>query len=144
VEVVRENLGYELSFLRLFQAYLALGLIVGALGLGGLALREVRDRRREIGAMRALGWPRQGVLFTFLTEQAWFAVAGVVAGVIGAAISIVATSPGWLGSFADIYIPAGTIVGIAAAVIVAAIAGAFLAARDASRIEAIEALRSVE
>ncbi len=143
-EVVRENLGYELSFLRLFQAYLALGLVVGALGLGGLALREVRDRRQEIGAMRALGWSRLKVLYTFLSEQAWFAAAGVVAGIVGAAISIVATSPGWLGSFADIYIPGGTIVGIAAAVIVAASAGAFLAARDASRIEAIEALRSVE
>ena len=143
-EVVVETLGYELSFLRLFQAYLALGLVVGALGLGALALREVRDRRREIGAMRAIGWPKMKVMLTFLAEHMWIAGAGVVAGVVGAAVSIVATSPGWLGSISAIYFPGGTVGLVLLSVVLAAAVGAFAAARDAARIDAVEALRSVE
>ncbi len=142
VEVVQENLGYELSFLHLFQAYLALGLVVGALGLGALAAREVQDRRREIGGMKALGWPQRMVWQTFLSEQVWFAIAGVVVGVIGAAIAIVAVSPGWLGSVTAIYFPGGTVALLALAMVGAAALGALVAARDAARVPAADAMRS--
>ncbi|NIP35744.1 MAG: FtsX-like permease family protein [Thermoplasmata archaeon] len=142
VEVVQENLGYELSFLRLFQAYLALGLVVGALGLGALAAREVQDRRREIGGMKALGWPGRMVWQTFLSEQVWFAIAGVLVGIIGAAIAIVAVSPGWLGSLTAIYFPAGTVAMLALAMVGAAGLGALVAARDAARVSAADAMRS--
>jgi ABC-type antimicrobial peptide transport system permease subunit len=142
VEVVQENLGYELSFLHLFQAYLALGLVIGALGLGALAAREVQDRRREIGGMKALGWPGRMVWQTFLSEQVWFAVAGVLVGIIGAAIAVVAVSPGWLGSFTAIYFPAGTVATLALAMVGAAASGALLAARDAARVPAADAMRS--
>jgi hypothetical protein len=144
VAVVQENLGYELSFLRLFQAYLALGLVIGALGLGALALREVQDRRREIGGMKALGWPRRMVWQTFLAEQVWFAVTGVAVGIVGAAIAIVAISPAWLGSVTAIYFPAGTIAILALAMVGAAALGALLAARDAARVDPAEVMRSMQ
>jgi ABC-type antimicrobial peptide transport system permease subunit len=142
VAVVQENLGYELSFLHLFQAYLALGLVIGALGLGALAAREVQDRRREIGGMKALGWPKRMVWQTFLAEQVWFALTGVVIGIIGAAIAIVAISPGWLGSVTAIYFPAGTVAMLALAMVGAAGLGALVAARDAARVPAADAMRS--
>jgi len=143
-QVVQENLGYELSFLRLFQAYLALGLVIGAMGLGALAAREVQDRRREIGGMKALGWPKRMVWQTFLAEQVWFALTGVVIGIIGAAIAIVAISPGWLGSITAIYFPAGTVGMLALAMVGAAALGALVAARDAARIDPADAMRSVQ
>lgn len=143
-EVVKENLAYELSFLRLFQAYLALGLVVGALGLGAMAAREVQDRRREIGGMKALGWPRKKVWQTFLAEQVWFALTGVVVAIVGAAIAIVAVSPGWLGSVTAIYFPAATVGILAAAMVAAAAVGALMAARDAARVDPSEAMRSVQ
>jgi ABC-type antimicrobial peptide transport system permease subunit len=143
-QVVQENLGYELSFLHLFQAYLALGLVIGALGLGALAAREVQDRRREIGGMKALGWPQRMVWQTFLSEQVWFALTGVVIGIIGAAIAIVAISPGWLGSISSIYFPAGTVAMLALAMVGAAAVGALMAARDAARVPAADAMRSVQ
>jgi ABC-type antimicrobial peptide transport system permease subunit len=142
VEVVQENLGYELSFLHLFQAYLALGLVIGALGLGALAAREVQDRRQEIAGMKALGWPQRMVWQTFLAEQVWFAVAGVVVGIVGAAIAIVAVSPGWLGSVTAIYFPAGTVGLLALAMVGAAALGALVSARDAARVPAADAMRS--
>ncbi|UCC92369.1 MAG: ABC transporter permease, partial [Thermoplasmata archaeon] len=125
-------------------AYLALGLVIGALGLGALAAREVQDRRREIGGMKALGWPKRMVWQTFLSEQVWFALTGVIIGIVGAAIAIVAISPGWLGSLSAIYFPAGTVGLLALAMVGAAGLGALMAARDAARVEAADAMRSVQ
>ena len=143
-QMVRDSLGYELSFLRLFQAYLALGLVVGALGLGALASREVRVRRREIGAMRALGWSRAGVGLVFLAEQLWIAVAGLAAGIAGAAVAVVAATPGWLGSYEGIFFPVADVGLVVVAVVAAAAAGAAVSARTAARMEVVDALRSVE
>lgn len=143
-QMVRDSLGYELSFLRLFQAYLALGLVVGALGLGALASREVRVRRHEIGTMRALGWSRAGVGLVFLAEQLWIAVAGLAAGIAGAAVAVVAATPGWLGSYEGLYFPVTDVGLVAVAVLVAAAVGAVGSARAASRMEVVDALRSVE
>ncbi len=143
-QMVRDSLGYELSFLRLFQAYLALGLVVGALGLGALASREVRVRRREIGAMRALGWSRTGVGLVFLAEQLWVAIAGLAAGIAGAAVAVVAATPGWLGSYEGIFFPVADVGFVVVAVVAAAAAGAAVSARTAARMEVVDALRSVE
>jgi len=142
--VARETVGYEMSFLRLFQAYLALGLVIGSLGLGALAAREVQDRRREIGGMKALGWPRRMVWETFLAEQVWFALTGVVVGIVGAAIAVVAISPAWLGSVTKIYFPAGTVAMLALTMVAAAALGALVAARDAARVPPADAMRSVQ
>jgi hypothetical protein len=143
-QVVRDNLGYELSFLSLFQAYLALGLVVGAVGLGALAARGVRERRREIGAMRALGWPRREVGLTFLAEQLWIAVGGLTAGLLGATVAVLATTPSWLGGFGSLYFPAWQVAAVVAAVLAAAGASAALSAWGAARMDVVDALRSVE
>ncbi|MCK5252904.1 MAG: FtsX-like permease family protein, partial [Thermoplasmata archaeon] len=104
---------------------------------------EVQDRRREIGGMKALGWPKRMVWQTFLAEQIWFALTGVIIGIIGAAIAIVAISPGWLGSVSAIYFPAATIALLALAIVGAAGLGALVAARDAARVPPADAMRSV-
>ena len=94
--------------------------------------------------MRALGWGRRSVLLIYLAEQVWFALAGVLAGIVGATLAIVATSPGWLGSVGDIYFPAGTVGAIALAVVGAAAVGGLVAARDASRVDPSEAMRCTD
>jgi ABC-type lipoprotein release transport system permease subunit len=144
VDQIKENLGYELSFLRLFQAYLALGLVVGAVGLGAIAIRQVGERRREIGSMGALGWPRLKMGGTFLAEELWIAVAGLVAGLLGAAVSVVTTTPSWLGSLDELYFPIGSVGSIAAAVVLSAGFAALLAAYFATRVPVADALKSVE
>jgi ABC-type antimicrobial peptide transport system permease subunit len=81
---------------------------------------------------------------TFLSEQVWFALTGVVIGIVGAAIAIVAISPGWLGSLTAIYFPAGTVAMLSLAMVGAAGLGALVAARDAARVPAADAMRSVQ
>ena len=43
---------------QLFQGYLALGLIVGIAGTAVVMVRAVRERRSQIGTLRALGFAR--------------------------------------------------------------------------------------
>jgi putative ABC transport system permease protein len=67
---------------RLMQGYLALGLLVGITGLGVLMVRAVRERRRTIGVLRALGVRAATVRRSFLAESAFIAVEGVVIGTV--------------------------------------------------------------
>ncbi len=67
---------------RLMQGYLALGLLVGITGLGVLMVRAVRERRRTIGVLRALGVRATTVRRSFLAESTFIAVEGVVIGTV--------------------------------------------------------------
>ena len=73
---------------RLMQGYLALGLLVGITGLGVLMVRAVRERRRTIGVLRALGVRATTVRRSFLAESTFIAVEGVV---IGTVLGVVTT-----------------------------------------------------
>jgi putative ABC transport system permease protein len=68
------------------QGFLALGLIVGIAGLGVVMVRAVRERRRNIGVLRALGFQSGTIQRAFLTESTFVALEGIV---LGTALSIV-------------------------------------------------------
>jgi putative ABC transport system permease protein len=70
------------SFFQLMQGFLALGLIVGIAGLGVVMVRAVRERRRSIGVLRALGFPSGTVQRAFLTESSFVALEGIVLGTV--------------------------------------------------------------
>ncbi len=74
------------SFNRMFQAFMALGLLVGIAGLGVISFRSVVERRQQIGMLRAIGYQRATVTTTFLLESAFVAVMGILSGVVGGAL----------------------------------------------------------
>jgi putative ABC transport system permease protein len=74
------------SFFQLMEGFLALGLAVGIAGLGVVMVRAVRERRRTIGVLRALGFQSSTVQRSFLTESSFVALEGIV---LGTALSIV-------------------------------------------------------
>jgi putative ABC transport system permease protein len=84
------------SFLGVFEAFLALGLVVGIAGLGIISIRSVVERRKEIGVLRAIGFRKRMILAAFLLENSYVALLGILIGIVlgidlGYAI---ATSPG--------------------------------------------------
>jgi putative ABC transport system permease protein len=87
---VEETYAANNQFFRLMQGYLALGLLVGIISLGVIMIRAVRERRRSIGVLRALGFQSRTVRRSFMIESTFVAVEGVV---IGTALGIVTT---WL------------------------------------------------
>ena len=85
-EEIDEAMAGAVGFLRIFQAFMGLGLFVGIAALGVVALRSVVERRQQIGMLRAIGYQRGTVALTFLLESGFIALTGIVTGLLGAAI----------------------------------------------------------
>jgi putative ABC transport system permease protein len=123
--------------------YLGLGavaLLVGAIGVANIMVISVLERRSEIGLRRALGATRGQIRTQFLAEAILLSLAGGAAGV---AIGMVATTIYARGYGEAVDIPpqawAG---GLAAAVIIGALAGLLPAIR-AARLSPTQALLNV-
>ena len=58
--IVQSDLAQQQQFFLLMRTYLALGLVVGVAGIGVIMVRAVRERRRQVGVLRALGLPGRG------------------------------------------------------------------------------------
>jgi putative ABC transport system permease protein len=76
------------SFFRLMQGFLALGLVVGITGLGVVMVRAVRERRRTIGVLRALGFRARTIERSFLAESAFVSLEGIF---VGATLAVLTT-----------------------------------------------------
>lgn len=85
--LVETNLAGQTQFFRLMQGYLALGLLVGIAGLGVVMVRAVRERRRQVGVLRALGYPSAAVRRAFVVESAFVAAEGIVIGTVLALVT---------------------------------------------------------
>ncbi len=71
------------------QIYVTFGLIIGAVGMAVISVRNVSERKREIGMMRAIGFPRTQVMLSVLLELVVLGIIGLVIGVAnGVLISI--------------------------------------------------------
>jgi putative ABC transport system permease protein len=135
--LVVETLRQQQGFMSLMQGFLGLGLLVGIAGLGVVMIRAVRERRREIGTLRALGFRAGLVRAALLFEAALIAVQGTL---IGAALGLVTAHQLLRGSasFGDGQLPF-VVPWVALAVIVALPLAASLAATawPASRAAAV-------
>jgi ABC-type antimicrobial peptide transport system permease subunit len=78
IEQSLEMIERVVSFL---QIYVTFGLVIGAVGMTVISVRNVSERKREIGMMRAIGFPRTQVMLSVLLEL-------VVLGIIGLAIGV--------------------------------------------------------
>ena len=82
------GMGELLGFIALLRGFLGLGLLVGIAGLGVVMVRAVRERRHEIGMLRAMGFRTGIVRAAMLSEAGLIAVQGTV---IGAALGLIQT-----------------------------------------------------
>jgi putative ABC transport system permease protein len=124
----------------LFLGLGAVALLVGAVGVANIMVISVLERRSEIGLRRALGATRGQIRTQFLAEAILLSLAGGAAGV---AIGSAATSLYASGHGQPVVIPpeawAG---GLAAAIVIGALAGLLPAIR-AARLSPTQALWSI-
>jgi len=128
------------SFDALFLGLGAVALLVGAVGVANIMVISVLERRQEIGLRRALGATRGQIRTQFLAEAILLTLAGGAAGVIlgAAATAIYAHAHG-----EAIVIPPGAWAGgLAAAILIGALAGLLPAIR-AARLSPTQALWSL-
>ena len=84
--LVTQDLSAQLQFFTLIKGYVGLGLLVGIAGLGVVMVRAVRERRREIGVLRSLGFSGVAVRRAFVAESLFVAMEGIL---VGTALALV-------------------------------------------------------
>ena len=75
-------LGLIFAILTIFQAYLALGLVVGIAGIGVVTYRSVSERSGQIGMLRALGFRKRMVMSGMIIEVSWTSLLGMINGAV--------------------------------------------------------------
>ncbi len=124
----------------LFLGLGAVALLVGAIGVANIMVISVLERRSEIGLRRALGATRGQIRTQFLAEAILLSLGGGVIGVIAGAAATAAYARGH--GEAVVIPPQAWAGGLAAAVIIGALAG-LLAAIRAARLSPTQALWSI-
>ena len=141
-ELVENGFNLQLQFFNLMQGYLALGLLVGIAGLGVVMVRSVRERRREIGVLRSLGFVSPKVRIAFLLESGFVALEGIL---VGSILALVTASQlmanGDFGEGISFTIPWVNVLTLTVSAMVASLLATAWPAQQASRIPPAVALR---
>ena len=124
----------------LFLGLGAVALLVGAIGVANIMVISVLERRSEIGLRRALGATRGQIRAQFLAEAIVLSLAGGAAGVAIGAAAIAAYARGH--GEAVVIPPQAWAGGLAAAVVIGALAGLLPAIR-AARLSPTQALWTI-
>jgi putative ABC transport system permease protein len=144
-DVMNDAMGASITFNRLIQGFMGLGLVVGVAALGVISARAVVERRQQIGVLRAIGFRQRMVEGTFLLESSFIALTAIVVGTILGlllAANIIRDQrqqPSW--ENLTLVIPWLDFAVIFAIVYVVALAATLAPALRASRIRPAEALR---
>jgi putative ABC transport system permease protein len=124
----------------LFLGLGAIALLVGAIGVANIMVISVLERRSEIGLRRALGATRGQIRIQFLAEAILLSLAGGAVGVIAGAAATAVYARGHRELL--VIPPEAWAGGLAAAVIIGALAGLLPAIR-AARLSPTQALWSI-
>ena len=144
-EVVREATAASLTFNRLIQGFMALGLVVGVAALGVISARAVVERRQQIGVLRAIGFRSRMVQSAFLLESSFIALTAIVVGT-GLGLLLAAnivrdqrSQPSW--ENLTLQVPWANLAIVFLTVYAVALAATLAPARRASHVRPAEALR---
>ena len=127
----------ENTYLSTFQALGGLGLLLGTIGLATVMFRNVLERRRELGLLRAVGYDTRRMTLMIVAEAAFVLAVGMAAGIASAAIAI---APAWLGRGGAL--PGTGLMVLLAAVACAGVVSSMIATRAALGGRILEALRA--
>jgi ABC-type antimicrobial peptide transport system permease subunit len=125
------------TYLGTFQVLGGLGLLLGSAGLGVVVLRNVMERRGELGLLTAVGFRRRRLQQLLLGEHGVLLGLGVLIGLAAAAIAVLPNliTPGR-------QLPAESLALTLAAIVVNGLLWTWLAARYALRGNLLAALRN--
>lgn len=127
--------------LNLLYVLLALSVVVSLFGMVNTLVLSVFERTRELGLLRAVGMTRWQARWMITHESV---VTALIGGAIGAALGIflAALVTGALSEEGVVFaLPAGTLVAITIATVLAGVLAAIVPARRAARLNVLEALQ---
>lgn len=133
---------FQNTFVGIVQAFLGFGLVVGVAGLSVISARAVRERRREIGTLRAVGFKGRTVGWQFVVESSTIAVLGIALGVAVGALGGYNLFTYAIDDAEAVFVfPWRTMVPIGLGVWAASLLFTLAPAIQASRVPPVEALR---
>ena len=138
LEILRQSQRTQDIFNLVMAMIAGLSLLVGGIGIMNIMLANVSERTKEIGVKRAIGASANEVMAEFLVEAVTLSILGGLLGVVlGWAIAMgVSLVLGW-----ETYVTAGSVCfafGVSASV---GVVFGFWPAREAARLDPIQALR---
>jgi putative ABC transport system permease protein len=152
-DVIEKAAGDFFSFVNdivnLYRSDLGIGIVVGIAGIGVVLVRSVRDRRRQIGTLRAMGVESKQIGSSFMIEGAFVAVQGVAIGAGLGFLNVLTLTRsdiivGVLGYEPSLPRPPIAIGVMAVLLLLASLAASYGPAKAASRIPPAVALRLVD
>lgn len=139
---VGDSLAQQQSFFRLMQGYLSLGLVVSVAGIGVVMVRAVRERRREVGVLRSLGFETKQVRRAFVAESSFVALEGIF---LGTGLALISTwrllTSGAFGDDLTFHVPFLQLAILISLAFLATLAATASPAQQASKIRPAVALR---
>ncbi len=140
----KQELAEQEGFLTMLQGYLGVGLLIGIVGLGVVLVRAVRERRRELGMLKAIGVPTSQTQRAFLFEAGFIGLQGVALGLGLGILSSwqVLTKSAAFEEGLRFAVPFTWLAGLAVLALAASVAAAIGPARRAGRIPPAVALRT--
>lgn len=134
------------SITMFLAAIAAVSLLVGAVGIANTMFMSVMERTRQIGLLKALGATDTEVMKLFLIESGLFGVVGGVIGItLGVLISVLISSIGLQmigpgGTMTTVVPPSLIIFALAFSILVGVLSGV-MPARNAAKMNPVDALR---
>lgn len=144
-EAVGAAMAHQRGFFGLLEGYLGLGLLIGVAGLGVVMVRAVRERRRHLGTLRALGIRPRVLRRAFLLEAAFVAGHGVALGVVlglWCGDQVLTRSDAFGNDPLPFAVPWPAVAVLLLGPTLAALAAAVVPARTAGRVAPADALRA--
>jgi ABC-type lipoprotein release transport system permease subunit len=135
-EKLAAYLAVENTYLSTFQVLGGFGLLLGALGLAVVLLRNVWERRGELALLRALGYRHRALGWLVFAENAALLLLGLGAGVGSAALAV---APHVL--VGEGAVPWARLIGLLVLVLAVGLAAGGLAVRSTLRAPLVPALR---
>jgi putative ABC transport system permease protein len=125
------------TYLSTFQLMGGLGMILGSFGMGAVVLRNLLDRRTELGLLGAVGFTKQRISALVLVEHLGLLVYGLLIGAVSAWVAVIPSlqSPG-------IEIPYQSLAITLITIFMTGFAWTWLASRSALKGTFLDALRN--
>jgi putative ABC transport system permease protein len=143
MRLIDKSAAQDRAFTRMFQGFMALGLVVGIVALGVIAFRSVVERRQQIGMLRAIGYQRGTVALTFVLESGFIALMGILSGVVGGVIVSrnLFTTGQFAGEGVEFMMPWTEVVIFTAAALIVSLVMTWWPSRAAAKVPVADALR---
>lgn len=141
--LISESAAQDRVFTRMFQGFMALGLIVGIVALGVIAFRSVVERRQQIGMLRAIGYQTSTIALTFVLESSFIALMGILSGMVGGVIISrnLFTTGQFAGEGVEFMMPWTEVLVFTVAALVVSLAMTWWPSRAAAKVPVADALR---